>query len=174
VGDYVNPRTFELAGAQAFQLVDGRRELPLYFEPGLEIETFTNIQECRKKILYYRERDDERREIAERGFQRAVREHTYRHRMEEAVTALRSGPSPVVPRRRRHRSVSDVLEGVQEIPELAAVLSRIPPEARWSTDAISVAVAKGEGPLSSEEKVLLFMREYEQEVRAYHAERAGR
>ncbi len=174
VGDYVNPRTFELAGAQAFQLVDGRRELPLYFEPGLEIETFTNIQECRKKILYYRERDDERREIAERGFQRAVREHTYRHRMEEAVTALRSGPSPVVPRRRRHRSVSDVLEGVQEIPELAAVLSRIPPEARWSTDAISVAVAKGEGALSSEEKVLLFMREYEQEVRAYHAERAGR
>jgi hypothetical protein len=70
--------------------------------------------------------------------------------------------------------VSDVLEGVQEIPELAAVLSRIPPEARWSTDAISVAVAKGEGALSSEEKILLFMREYEQEVRAYHAERAGR
>jgi spore maturation protein CgeB len=174
VGDYVNPRTFELAGARAFQLVDERRELSRYFQPGVEIETFTNIQECRAKVLYYLAHDDERREIAERGFQRATREHTYRQRMEEAVSALRSGPSPVVPRRRRHRSVSEVLEGARQMPELAAVLSRIPGEARWSTDAISVAVAKGEGPLSPEEKVLLFMREYEKEVRAYHAERAER
>jgi spore maturation protein CgeB len=173
VGDYVNPRTFELAGARVFQLVDERRELSRHFQPGLELETFSNIQECRRKILYYLEHDDERGEIAERGFQRAIREHTYRHRMEEAVSALRSGPSPVVPRRRRHRSVSEVLEGAREVPELAAVLSRVPPEARWSTDAISVAVARGKGPLSFEEKVLLFMREYEQEVRAYHAERVG-
>jgi spore maturation protein CgeB len=173
VGDYLNPRTFELAGARSFQLVDTRRELPRHFEPGSEVETFSNTQECRKKIVYYREHEDERSEIAERGYRRAMREHTYRHRMEEAVSALQSGPSPVIPRRKRHLTVSDVLESARQEPELAAVLSRVPAEAEWGPAAISAAVSQGQGSLSMPEKILLLLREYELEVRMNHARRAS-
>ncbi len=172
-GDYLNPRTFELAGAGAFQLVDQRRELPRHFEPGVEVETFADMRECRKKVAYYLDHDDERREIAENGYRRAVREHTYRHRMEEAVERLRSGPSPVVPRRRSRQTVAEVIETACEEPALAEILSRIPGEVQWSSDALSAAVAKGEGELTKEEMLLLFIREYEKEVRGYAARKAA-
>jgi spore maturation protein CgeB len=172
-GDYLNPRTFELAGARAFQLVDERRELPFHFQAGIEVETFADIQECRKKALYYLDREDERREIAENAYQRAMREHTYRHRMEEAAEQLRSGPEPVVPRRRSYQTVAEVIESAREEPELAEILARVPGETRWDLDALSGAVGKGNGELSQEEMVLLFMREYEREVRAYAVRKAA-
>jgi spore maturation protein CgeB len=39
-GDYLNPRTFDLAAAGAFQLVDGRRQLPEFFQPEKEWPPF--------------------------------------------------------------------------------------------------------------------------------------
>ena len=110
VGDYLNPRTFELAGARVFQLVDRRRDLAKVLKPGVEVETFQDVHECRKKISYYLEHADERREIAANGHRRALAEHTYRHRMEEAIDALRAGPAPLAPRRSDLPTVGAVLE----------------------------------------------------------------
>ena len=139
----------------------------------MELETFRDVQECRRKIAHYLEHDDERAEIAERGHRRALAEHTYRHRMERAVDALRRGPSPLVPRRRRHPSVADIADAAKTEPELFEVISRIPQDTRWGTAALSAAVAKGDGPLSRAEKLLLFMREYEKEIRDFQARKAA-
>jgi spore maturation protein CgeB len=159
VGDYLNPRTFELAGARAFQLVDRRRYLPELLQPGFELETFEDINECRKKIAYYLEHEDERQEIADNGYRRALAEHTYRHRMEEAVDALRAGPVPLAPRRSDLPTVGAVLESAGDEPGLTEVLRRLEADRIMDSDAITLAVGKGEGELSREEKLLLYMRE---------------
>ncbi len=49
-GDFLNPRTYEIAAMDAFQLVDERQYLPEQFIPGVEIETFTSLEELRGKI----------------------------------------------------------------------------------------------------------------------------
>ena len=168
VGDFLNPRTFELAGACAFQLVDQRRDLAMALQPGVEVETFKDIHECRKKIGYYLEHEDERLEIAANGHRRALAEHTYRHRMEEAIDALRAGPAPLTPRRPDLPTVGAVLESSRDEPALAAVLGRLEPDRVVDSDAITLAVAAGEGELSREEKLLLYMREVLGEIQYFN------
>jgi len=163
-GDYLNPRTFELAGARAFQLVDERNELSRSFEAGVELETYRDIAECRKKIRYFLDHEDERDEIAENGYRRAIREHTYRHRMEIAIDALRAGPIPLAPRRPDLPTVGAILDSARDEPELTEILARVDPGRVFDGDAITEAVGQGQGSLSREEKILLFMRESKSEV----------
>ena len=165
VGDYLNPRTFELAGARAFQLVDRRRDLARSLEPGSEVETFGDVHECRKKISYYLEHEDERREIAANAHRRALAEHTYRHRMEQMIDSVRAGPVPLSPRRSNLPTVEAVLASARDEPELSAVLGRLEPQQVVDGDAITLAVMRGSGELSKAEKLLLYMREVQGEVR---------
>lgn len=158
-GDYLNPRTFELAGAGAFQLTDERGDLGRHFQPGREIETFSDLSECRRKAAHFLAHPDERREIAAAGRARALSEHTYAHRMRTAVEALRSCPAPVSSRRASARSVQAVLAQAREEPGLASVLSRLDAHTEVDADAIQAAVSLGSGDLSREEKLLVFMKE---------------
>ena len=164
VGDFVNPRTFELAGARCFQLVDERSELSRFFEPAVELETFADIDECRQKLRYYLDHPDERAEIAAAAQRRALAEHTYRHRMESAIETLSAGPVPLVPRRSILPTVGSVLEAATDEPGLRSVLARVNPEDALDSDAISRAVGSGEGPLTHDEKLLLFLREARGEI----------
>jgi spore maturation protein CgeB len=164
VGDYLNPRTFELAGARAFQLVDERSALAAAFRPGVELETFRDLDECRRKIRHYASRPDERAAIAAAGQRRALAEHTYLHRMGEALRVLEAGPVPLVPRRDARHSVGAVLDAAGAEPGLQAVLRRIDPERELDAEAIRQAVGCGRGPLSREELLLLYLREARGEV----------
>ncbi len=78
--DYVNPRTFELAACEAFQLVDRRDPLPALFADD-EVTTFSSLSELRELITYYLEHDEERRATAARARKRALADHTYVHRL---------------------------------------------------------------------------------------------
>ena len=164
IGDFVNPRTFELAGARCFQLVDERSELPRFFEPGVDLETFADIDECQRKLHHYLDHPDERAEIAAAAQRRALAEHTYRHRMEFAIEALSAGPVPLVARRTILPTVGSVLEATADEPGLHSVLARVNPEHLLDSDAISLAVGAGEGPLTRDEKLLLFLREARGEI----------
>jgi spore maturation protein CgeB len=159
VGDYLNPRSFELAGAGAFQLVDERRDLARFFQIGSEVETFADLAQCRQKISYYLEHPQERQEIAERARLRALAEHTYVHRMREAIDVLENGPAHLMPRQRRAQTPASISEITPEEPGLCRVLSRLDAARELDADSITEAVARGDGPLSREEKILLFMRE---------------
>jgi spore maturation protein CgeB len=169
VGDYVNPRTFELAGVKAFQLVDERRDLCRFFEIGTELETFADLADCRRKIEYYLDHGQERLEIAERACRRAHSEHTYRHRMQEAMEALQCGPAPLLSSRRTFPTARSIAEAAVEEPGLAEVLMRLDPEREMDSAAITEAINSGEGPLTEEEKILLFMRETLQEITSANA-----
>ena len=58
-GDFVNPRTFELAAIGAFQLVDERQLLGELFEKD-EVATFNSIHDLYSKIDYFLQHEDER------------------------------------------------------------------------------------------------------------------
>ena len=77
----VNVRTFEAAGAGAFQMVDWRLGLGQLFENGKELVAFRNIADLKEKIDYWLPREEERHVIAQAGMQRAHEEHTYTLRL---------------------------------------------------------------------------------------------
>jgi len=81
--DGLNCRAFELAGCGAFQLCTSRPVLAEHFRPGVEIETFDSAAELVDKARYYLGNPQQAAQIAARGQQRAHREHTYEHRLDE-------------------------------------------------------------------------------------------
>ena len=87
-GDFVNPRTFELAGLGCFQLTDRRECMPeLYSEN--EIVQFDDLLELAKLIKYYSGNESERHEIARNAQRRTLRNHLYEHRALEIIHAVR-------------------------------------------------------------------------------------
>jgi len=91
--DFVNPRTLVLSACGAFQLVDKREKLPELFNIGEEMITFDSVEDLKEKIDYYLGHPKERKEIAERARRRALKEHTYAHRIKEMVEFIRSRSS---------------------------------------------------------------------------------
>lgn len=92
-GDFANARTFSLAGCGAFQLVDKREAIPLHFKVDEEIVCFETVEELKKKIDYYLAHPKKREEIARAARERAYREHTYAHRIEQMVEFIKGAKS---------------------------------------------------------------------------------
>ena len=84
-GDFVNPRTFEIAACGGFQLVDERSELAELLIPGIEIVTFRSIDELCEKVDYFLNHEEEAKTIAARGKARILKDHTIQHRMHEML-----------------------------------------------------------------------------------------
>jgi spore maturation protein CgeB len=89
--DYVNPRTFEIPAVGGFQLCDMRKGIEKFFKPGTEIELFASIDELREKIRFFRKNSKTASKIAECGQRRVREEHTYGHRMNEALNIIKTG-----------------------------------------------------------------------------------
>jgi spore maturation protein CgeB len=85
----VNTRAFELAAAEACQVVDLKDDLPHLFKPGEEVVTFRDLAELRRQLTYYLGHPDEARAIGVNARRRALAEHTLRHRVDELVSAVR-------------------------------------------------------------------------------------
>ena len=83
--DGLNCRAFELAGCGGFQLVNRVPVLAEHFIPDLEVVTFDSVIDLEEKIRHYLAHPQAASAIAERGRQRAHREHTYEHRLREIL-----------------------------------------------------------------------------------------
>ena len=84
-GDFVNPRTFEIAGLGGFQLTDTRELLPLHFDLKNEIPVFESSSSMIDAVKYYMSHESERNEMASNARARVLKEHTYRHRAMEIL-----------------------------------------------------------------------------------------
>lgn len=157
-GDFVNPRTFELASCGAFQLVDRRRHLPDLFTDE-EQQTFITLAELRDQIDHYRTRPDERRELAARARRRTLAEHTYEARMEELL-AVMVGAYPDILARRDDRTGRTAASrtSLADLPGMAPILERIPPDRHVDLPAIYEAIGSGTGTLTREERIFLMLR----------------
>jgi spore maturation protein CgeB len=85
----LNNTLFEGAGCGAFQICDERPTLAEFFVPDSEVVTFRSRPELIEKIRYYLPLENQRKQISERAWQRAHREHTYERRLTQMLSTLR-------------------------------------------------------------------------------------
>jgi hypothetical protein len=81
-------RDFEAPLAGAFYLVQWYLDLPHFYRPGVEVETWATLEELKEKVAYYLDRPQERRAIAEAGRRRALAEHTWDARLRTLLARL--------------------------------------------------------------------------------------
>ncbi|MEW6327177.1 MAG: glycosyltransferase [Thermodesulfobacteriota bacterium] len=81
----VNQRVFDVPVCQAFLITDYREELGDYFEIGKEVICYRQPDELSGLIQYYLDHSEERERIAQAGYERVIREHTYIHRMGRVI-----------------------------------------------------------------------------------------
>jgi spore maturation protein CgeB len=86
--DQIKGRNFEIPGCGGFQLSGAADNLEEYFRPSEEIAIFRDTDELVDKIRYYLNREAERARIAQAGYERTRREHTYEKRFNELFAAM--------------------------------------------------------------------------------------
>lgn len=83
-----NMRLYEATGVGTLLLTDHKDNLKDLFEIGKEVVAYSSAEEAAELIRYYLAHPEEAEAIALAGQARTLREHTYRHRMEELVPLL--------------------------------------------------------------------------------------
>lgn len=159
-GDFVNPRTFELAGTGAFQLVDRRELLPPLFAEGHELAVVDGVPALRDATDYYLAHEDERLALAGRARQRALAEHTYRHRMEDLLAAVIGPAQEQLLAKRRTITVADVARA--GAGTLETFLGRFDPHTPFTIDRLAASLATREGALSEPEAIFLFLHQFDE------------
>ncbi|MFN3480137.1 MAG: glycosyltransferase [Thermodesulfovibrionales bacterium] len=84
----INQRIFDVPACGAFLLTDYVEEIEKFFKPGVEIETYSSIEELVDKIGFYLKHDDIREKIARRGYEKAMRLPTWKDRAREIARYL--------------------------------------------------------------------------------------
>jgi len=159
-GDFVNPRTFELAGCGAFQLVDQRSLLPELFAAGSELTVARSAGEMRAQAQHFLERPDERAQIAGRARARALAEHTYEHRMQALVAAIVASDQDRLLARSRPPTFADL--AAREIGPLRELLERHPARAPFALDTVVRGITERAGDVSEEEAIFLFLHQFQE------------
>lgn len=160
-GDFVNPRTFELASMGAFQLVDKRALMPELFRldgEDAELAVFSSPAEMEAAIDFYLAHPEAREEVAQRGRARVLAEHTYQHRMQALLDFVRSR-LPDWPRPRAAQPWPEGLsDGMRE--DLTLLLARLGLPGDASFDDVVARLRSQSGELESLEAGLLFLDEW--------------
>jgi spore maturation protein CgeB len=173
-GDFINPRTFELASCEAFQLVDERSLLSEAFEIGEEIVTFRSIPDLKEKIHYYLERPEERQRIARRGRQRVLREHTYEKRLEQMLSVIYAHSYQKLQQREKESPWFEMIRRAAFEPELRERCERACARGNEPTlDGLVVDIATGKGQLTPTEQKLLFLHHVRKQIVRMESEGAG-
>lgn len=158
-GDFVNPRTFEIAACGAFQLVDTRSLMPELFAEE-DLATFSDLPELEDKIAHFSGHAEERAAFAARGRKRVLAEHTYAARMR----ALLDFAGERLPRRARSVAKDwpqDLPETMREdIHDLYTALG-LPASASF-TD-VAAAVRRKDERLLPLETAILFLDEWKKQ-----------
>ena len=165
--DFVNPRTFELAACGAFQLVDDRTLLPDLFVPD-EVVSFRRTEDVPQLIRWWLQDEAGRRDHAEAARRRVLRDHTYRHRLQELLATVGlSQPDRIGSILRGERLTSGLKEQAAVVPELIPLLDRFPPGQRVELKDLAADIrARAPGrQLAREELLVLMLDSYRAETK---------
>jgi len=86
--DQIKGRNFEVPGCGGFLLTGNAENLGQYYEIGKEVVCFDDRQDLIEKVRYYLKHEDERAAIAQAGYERTKRDHTYPRRFSEIFEQL--------------------------------------------------------------------------------------
>ncbi|MBI5179038.1 MAG: glycosyltransferase [Nitrospinae bacterium] len=165
VGDFVNPRVFELGACGAFSLVDFRAELPPLLEEGSEMATYRSLADLREKIDHYLAHPKDRERIAATARARVLEEHTFECRMESLLAAVIACEGPTFGAGRDSGAVyarnlaGKMAEEAADDPELVAFLKQFPADEVFSLKEAVDKINRGSGGLSRSESLLLMVNE---------------
>lgn len=84
-----NQRVFDVSAAGGFLITDERDTLADLFVPDKEVVTFANNAELVEKVKFYLAHPATRENIAKNARTRAIRDHTYEHRVDEMIKKLK-------------------------------------------------------------------------------------
>ena len=79
-------RVFELAAVGTPQLSDAKADIARHLTPEREIVLYRSVEELRALARALLADEPARRSLAAAARERALREHTWRHRLEELLT----------------------------------------------------------------------------------------
>lgn len=158
-GDFVNPRTFEIAACGAFQLVDSRTLMPELFGED-DLATFSSLPELEEKIVYFAGKPEERKAFADRARARVLADHTYAARM-RALLSFAESRLPV-----REKRIGN--DWPEDLPEtLRADLRDLYGALGLSSGAgfgdVVAAVRRKDGKLNPLETAILFLDEWKKQ-----------
>lgn len=162
-GDFVNPRTFEIAACGAFQLVDRRSLLPHLFDCDTELIVYEDLADLREKIGYYLKNPRLRKEIAARARQRVMAEHTYTRRMQHLIAfVLERVPDCARPKLQPIPRLENIASFRKLHPETAPVLDAV---ASISTtpdiNQITAVIQQRQHPIGYPEALFMLLNEYQ-------------
>ncbi len=83
-----NLRNFEVTGVGTFLLSQGNEALRQLFTDRKEIVCFTNPRDLMQKASYYLAHKREREKIAQAGWEKTLKDHTYEKRLQEMFTII--------------------------------------------------------------------------------------
>jgi spore maturation protein CgeB len=86
--EQIKGRNFEVPGCGGFLLSGRADNLEQYYELGAEIVCFDNTRDLVEKARYHLAHEEERARIAEAGYLRTLRDHTYEHRFNEIFARI--------------------------------------------------------------------------------------
>ncbi len=154
-GDFVNPRTFEIAACGAFQLVDRRSLMDGLFEPG-ELETFGDLAELRDKIDFFLKDEAARHAGSGRGRARVLAEHSYRARMTELLATMIAAFPEIAERQdQRLQDRQEILGSLNSHPGLGRLLDSLPQDRWYDIEEVWKASLRKEGPLSRADRIFM-------------------
>lgn len=161
-GDFVNPRTFELASAGAFQLVD-RRSLMNELFTDSELAIFDSVKEMNDKAAYFLANPEEREKYAKLARERVLRDHTYEKRMDTLLEYMTEN----------FGSYKDIGVGkkiLDELPEnfkkdIEELLKRLNLPMDASFGEVISSIREQQGALSGMETILLFLDEFKKQYK---------
>ncbi len=81
--EQIKGRNFEIPGCRGFLLTGSADNLTDYYKDGKEIVIFKDNKDMIEKIKYYSAYENEREKIANAGYERTLKDHTYEKRFNE-------------------------------------------------------------------------------------------
>ena len=84
----IKARVFEVPGAGGFLLTEPAEGLERYYRSGSEVATFDSLNALVAHIRYFTSRPAERDQIAQTGYERTRRDHTYSVRLQALLDAV--------------------------------------------------------------------------------------
>ena len=158
-GDFVNPRTFEIAACKGFQILDHRSDLINLFNLDEELIVFHSLDEMKDQINYYLENPNLRQAIANRSYKRVLNEHTIEHRMHEMLLHIFINRLDTLKDIEKNRldPLAYCISKAGENTELGQYLKKFKGANNFSLKTLANHVHNGDGDLDDNETLLIML-----------------
>lgn len=90
----IKGRNFEIPGCAGFLLTGMAENLDSYYTPDLEVSVFAGVNDLIRKVQFYLGHEAERQRVAQAGYARTIKEHTYEQRLNHIFATIGLIPPP--------------------------------------------------------------------------------